>query len=238
MAARKKPQPQGKPKTFQALLTRKPGNLGWTIVAIPFDAAALWGVRGSIRVAGEINGFAFRTSLFPDGKGNHFLLVNRAMQKGGHTSAGMVASFRLAPDLDKPRFEAPAELMPAINQDRRLRRYFDSLTPSMRNDIARHVAEPKSPEARRRRAEQLAERLMSALLAERGELPPLLQAALIRNPVAKHGWDLMPPSKKRFHILGLTGYKSPESQQKRLAKTLEEAAHYAEKAAQRGKSGD
>jgi uncharacterized protein YdeI (YjbR/CyaY-like superfamily) len=223
-----------KEKTFRAPLVRKPGNLGWTIVAVPFDAAALWGVRGSIRVAGEINGFAFRTSLFPDGKGNHYLLVNRAMQKGGRASAGTVASFRLTPDLDKPRFEAPAELMPAINQDGQLRKYFDSLTPSMRNDIARYVAESKSPDARRRRAGQIAERLMTTLLAERGELPPLLQAALIRNPAAKRGWELMPPSKKRFHLIGLTGYKSPESQQKRLAKTLAEAMHYAEKAAQRG----
>jgi uncharacterized protein YdeI (YjbR/CyaY-like superfamily) len=233
-----KPQLKAKVKTFRAPLERKSGNLGWTVVRIPFDAAALWGVRGSIRVAGDINGYVFRTSLFPDGKGNHFLLVNRAMQKGGHASAGMTAAFRLAPDVDKPRVAPPPELMPAINQDRALRKYFDGLSPSMRNDIAHHVAEPKSADARRRRAERVAERLMTSMIAERGELPPLLQAALIRNPVAKRGWELMPPSKKRFHILGLTAYKSPESQQKRLAKTLEEAAHYAEKAAQRDKRSD
>jgi uncharacterized protein YdeI (YjbR/CyaY-like superfamily) len=227
---------KAKEKTFRAALERKPGNLGWTIVRVPFDAAAVWGKRGNIRVAGEINGFAFRTSLFPDGNGNHFLLVNRAMQKGGRATAGTVAQFSMARDSDKPRFEVPPELMPVINQDRALRKYFAGLTPSMKNDIARYVAEPKSPDVRRRRAEKLAERLMSALLAERGELPPLLQAALVRNPTAKRGWDLMPPSKKRFHLLGLTGYKSPESQQKRLAKTLEEAAHYAKKAEQRGVS--
>jgi uncharacterized protein YdeI (YjbR/CyaY-like superfamily) len=230
MAPAAKPRKEAKEKTFRAPLVRKPGNLGWTIVAIPFDAVALWGVRGSIRVRGEINGFAFRTSLFPDGKGNHFLLVNRAMQKGGRASSGMVATFNLAPDLEKPRFEIPKELMPVINQDRQLRKYFDGLTPSMRNDIARNVAEPKSPDARRRRAEKLAERLMTTMLAERGELPPNLQAALARDPRLKRGWELMPPSKKRFHLIGLTGYKSPESQQKRLAKTLEEVAHYAKKA--------
>jgi uncharacterized protein YdeI (YjbR/CyaY-like superfamily) len=233
-----KPQLKAKVKTFRAPLERKAGNLGWTVVRIPFDAAALWGVRGSIRVAGDINGFVFRTSLFPDGEGNHFLLVNRAMQKGGHASAGMIAAFRLAPDVDKPRVAPPPELMPAINQERALRKYFDGLSPSMRNDIAHHVAEPKSADARRRRAERVAERLMTSMIAERGELPPLLQAALIRNPAAKRGWELMPPSKKRFHILGLTAYKSAESQQKRLAKTLEEAAHYAKKAAQHGKASD
>ena len=224
-----KPQPKNKEKTFRAALERKPGNLGWTIVRIPFDAAAFWGIRGSIRVAGEINGFAFRTALFPDGKGNHFLLVNRAMQKGGHASAGAMASFRLAQDSAKPRFEPPPELTKAINQDRALRKYFDKLSPSMRNDVARYVSEAKSPESRAKRAEQIAERLMTTMLGERGELPPLLQSALARNPRLKRGWDLMPPSKKRFHIIGVTGYKSPESQQKRLAKTLEEAMQYARK---------
>lgn len=228
-----KPPPKAKEKTFRAALERKPGTLGWTIVRIPFDAAAFWGVRGSIRVTGEINGFAFRTSLFPDGKGNHFLLVNRAMQKGGRATAGLVAQFRLAPDFEERRYQPPPELMPVINQDRALRKYFDGLTPSTKNDIARYISEPKSPEARRRRAEQLAERLMSVLLAERGELPPLLQAALVRNPTATRGWELMPPSKKRFHLLGLTAYKSPESQQKRLAKTLQEAMQYAKKAEDR-----
>src|ERR1051326_7508766 len=111
MAPAAKPRNAAKEKMFRAPLVRKPGNLGWTIVAIPFDAVTLWGVRGSIRVRGEINGFAFRTSLFPDGKGNHFLLVNRAMQKGGRASAGMVGTFKLAPDLEKPRFEMPKELM-------------------------------------------------------------------------------------------------------------------------------
>jgi len=228
-----KPQSKSNEKTFRAALERKPGNLGWTIVRIPFDAAAVWGARGSIRVAGEINGFAFRTSLFPDGKGNHFLLVNRAMQKGGRVSAGTIANFRLAADSAKPRFEPPRELMPAINQDRALRKYFDKLSPSMRNDISRYVSEPKNPESRAKRAEQIAERLMTAMLGERGELPPNLQAALARDERLKRGWELMPPSKKRFHIIGLTGYKSPESQQKRLAKTLEEVAHYAKKAEQR-----
>lgn len=224
-------------REFRATLERLDNNLGWVVVRIPFDATRLWGTRGQVRVKGAINGFDFATTLFPTGDGRHMLLVNRKMQKGGHTEAGLAAAFRLEPDHEKRRIELPAELMPAINQDRQLRKYFDGLTPSMRRDIARHASEPKSPEARARRAEQIAERLMTTLLAERGELPPLLQAALVRNPGLKRGWDLMPPSKKRFHILGLTGYKSPESRQKRLAKTLEEAAHYAEKAVQHGKSG-
>ena len=63
-------------------------RLNWVIVHIPFDAAKCWGLRGQIKVKGEINGFAFRTSLFPTREGWHFLLVNKRMQKGARAFGG------------------------------------------------------------------------------------------------------------------------------------------------------
>lgn len=223
-------------RQFRATLERLDNGLGWVVIRIPFDSVRAWGSRGQVRVKGTINGFAFRTTLFPSGDGRHMLLVNKKMQKEGRTSAGDSAGFSLEPDREERTVESPPELLKAINQDRQLRRYFDGMSPSMRRELGKYAAKPKSPESRTRRAEQIAERLMTTMLAERGELPPLLQAALLRNLKAKRGWELMPPSKRRFHILGLTGYKSPESQQNRLAKILDEAMHYAEKAARRGKS--
>jgi uncharacterized protein YdeI (YjbR/CyaY-like superfamily) len=231
-----KPKASGPARRFRATLERLDNGLGWVGVRIPFDAARLWGRRGQVRVKGTINGFEFANTLFPTGDGGHVLLVNRKMQKGGRTEAGLAASFDVQPDTTERRIEVPAELTLAIDQDRGLRKYIDSMNPSTRREIAKWVAQPKSAEARARRAEQIAERLMTTMLAERGELPPLLATALARNPQAKRGWDLMPPSKKRFHLIGLTGYKSPESRQKRLAKTVDEAMHYAETADRRGGS--
>src|SRR5262245_27823205 len=71
-------------KSFGARLESANNKLGWTVVRIPFDVAKVWGKRGQMRVQGDINGFTFRTSLFPDGQGHHTLLVNKAMQKGGN----------------------------------------------------------------------------------------------------------------------------------------------------------
>ena len=75
-----------------------PGRLGWTIVRVPFDVAKLWGSRGALRVRGEINGFDFRTSLFPTGQGTHYILINKKMQQGGAAHAGEQAEFTLEPD--------------------------------------------------------------------------------------------------------------------------------------------
>lgn len=75
-------------KKFTATLERMPGRLGWTIVRVPFDVSKLWGSRGALRVRGEVNGFEFRTSLFPTGRGTHYILINKKMQKGGGCPRG------------------------------------------------------------------------------------------------------------------------------------------------------
>jgi uncharacterized protein YdeI (YjbR/CyaY-like superfamily) len=63
------------------------------------------------------------------------------------------------------------------------------------------------------------------------ELPPVLQAALQRNPKACAGWELMPPSQRRWHLFGIFGYRNPESRARRVAKAVEAMLEYAQKRA-------
>ncbi|OLC90292.1 MAG: hypothetical protein DMG35_07200 [Acidobacteria bacterium] len=210
-------------KSFKAILERMQSNLGWVIIRIPFDVSKIWGVRGQLRVKGQINGFAFRTSLFPTGRGYHYLLVNKRMQAGAKTAPGMAARFRLEPDTEERKAILPAELKRALSQDRSLRRWFDNLSYSIRRWIAVWVAQPKSAEACVRRAEQIAEQLLTTMEAER-ELPPVLKAAFARDPRAFEGWQRMSPSHRRHHLLGIFYYRSPEARDRRIAKMLEEAA--------------
>ena len=44
--------------------------------------------RGTVPIAGTINGFPFRTSVMPDGKGSHSMMVNKAMRAGGKVGPG------------------------------------------------------------------------------------------------------------------------------------------------------
>src|SRR3954471_7609181 len=98
MPASKSASGSSQGKSFEAVLERMPDRLRWVIARIPFDAAKLWGKRGQIKVQGEINGFTFSTTLFPDGQGGHFLLVNKKMLHGGKTAPGLSAKFLLQPD--------------------------------------------------------------------------------------------------------------------------------------------
>lgn len=215
-----------------------PGRLNWTIVPIPFDAAKIWGNRGQLRVRGEINGYEFQTSLFPDGKGGHYLLVNRQMQKGGHAQAGNLARFLLKPDSAKRAVGIPAELLRELRQSKPLMRFFESFNNSNRNWIAQWVAGAKRAETRKRRAEQIAERLMETLEAER-ELPPMLRIALARNAKARAGWEKIPPGQRRAHLLGIFYYRNVEARTRRVEKAIQMMEQYAEgKAARKRASED
>ena len=213
-------------KSFKATLERMPSNLGWVIVRIPLDVPKVWGTRGMLKVKGEINGFAFRTSLFPTGKGYHYLLVNKRMQAGAGARPGSVAQFRLEPDMEKRIATVPAELQRILNEDRSLRRWFDQLSYSIRKWITDRVVQVKSAEARVRRAEQVAEQLMATMEAER-ELPPILKLAFAREPRALAGWQRMSPTHRRGNLLAIFYYRTPEARDRRIAKIIEDALAFA-----------
>ncbi len=215
-------------KTFDALLEPSGDRLKWTIVRVPPDVAKVWGVRGRLKVKGQINGFGFRTSLFPTGKGGHILMVNKKMQAGGKARPGAKARFRLEPDTSPREVSPPAEWLKVLRTSKTLEKYYQSLNYSTRHEIAKWIAEGKQGETRRRRSDQMAERLMQVMEGER-ELPPVLQVTLDGNPRARAGWELMPPSQRRFHLFGISYYRNPESRARRVAKAVEAMLEYAEK---------
>ena len=158
-------------KSFTAELEPLRSALGWVIARVPFDVVKAWTVRRGLRVRGEIlfvngkaGGFAFRTSLFANtGGGGHFLLVNKKMQAGAGATVGSKVRIRLEPDMEERAAVVPAELALAMKGDRRLRKWFDKLSYSMRREIGVWAMEPKTAEGRRRRAEAIAERMLLTL---------------------------------------------------------------------------
>jgi uncharacterized protein YdeI (YjbR/CyaY-like superfamily) len=209
-------------KRFRGVLEPDNTNLKWTIVKLPFDPRNAWPTRNRLRIRGTINGFAFRTSLFGSAQGGHYLLVNKQMQKGSGVGMGGMAEIALEPDLEERATAVPPELAKLLRQHSKLRKWYEQLSPSAHADIARTINGPKSPEARLRRAEQTAERLMLAMEGER-ELPPILQMEFARCPQARAGWDAMTPVQRRGHLLGIFYYQSPEAREKRARKAVEEA---------------
>jgi uncharacterized protein YdeI (YjbR/CyaY-like superfamily) len=215
----------GQTKSFRAILEKGDRALGWTIVRVPFDPAQAWKQMVRLRVRGDINGFAFRTSLFPDARGGFHLLVNRAMQEAAAVRLGDTADFRLAPDLDPREAELPDDLAVLLDEEPGLREWYGGLTEYMRREIGKWVMGVKSDEARMRRAEQMAERLLATMEGER-ELPPAIQVAFRTRPKAKAGWARMTPTQRRGELLAVFYYRTVEAWQRRIEKLCEVAERH------------
>lgn len=181
-----------------------------------------------LKVKGEINGFAFRSSLFPTGKGGHILLINKRMQAGAKAAPGNSAQFRLERDTEQRTVVVPLELKRILAEDRCFRRWFDQLNYSTQKYVADWVTDVKSAEARVRRAERVAEQLLSTMEAEQ-ELPPLLQRVLLPGSLAREGWERMSLAQKRGHLLGIFYYRTPAARGRRLDKMLADASEIAKR---------
>ena len=211
------------PKSFRAVLESAGKPLYWVVVRVPFDLKKQWPEWRNRRVRGEINGFAFRTSLFPGSQGEGFtLLVNRRMQAGAKARPGDRVQIRLEPDLEQQQVVLPLELTAALKGDRQLQTWFNGLSPSMRKGYAGMVEQARSAETRRSRAEKVAEIALLAMEGER-ETPPLLRALFQQHPRAETGWKAMTPTQRRGHLLGIFYYQTVEGRENRARKAVEQA---------------
>lgn len=211
-------------RTFEAVLEKGDRSLGWTIARVPFLPSDVWPEMLRLRVCGEMNGFPFRTSLFPDASrpGMYFLLVNRTMQQGGSADLGSSATFVLRPDFQERPAELPDELGALLDEEEGLRDWYDHLSEYARRELGKWIGAVKSDEARLRRCEQTAERLLGAMEGEK-ELPPVIAAAFRRRPKARTGWEKMTATQRRSELLAVFHYQSPEAREKRVAKLCEVA---------------
>lgn len=220
----------GKPsqKSFTAVLEPDGTQLRWVIARVPFNMAKVWPERRGRRVRGDIEGFPFRTSLFPDPRGKgQILLVNKKMQAGAHARAGSKVRIRMEPDLEDRPALIPQELNAILKGDRTLRKWFEALSPSMRREIGKWVDGAKSPSIRQSRAEKFAERMMLAMEGEQ-EPPPILRRIFQRDPRALSAWNMLTPTQRRNHLLGIFYYGTVEARERRAQKAVDEALRSAQ----------
>jgi uncharacterized protein YdeI (YjbR/CyaY-like superfamily) len=220
---------QSAAKRFRAVLEPLQGGLGWVVAWLPFDVEAAWKKMVRLRVKVEVGGQIFRTSLFADAqRGGHFVLVNKKMQKAAGAGLGAMVDFTIAPDLEERTPVVPPELAKLFKSQKRLANWYEGLSESMRWEIGKWIDGVKGAEARQRRVEQMAERLMLTMEGEK-ELPPVLEVAFRRVPAARKGWEVMTKVQRRSNLLAVFYYQSPEAREKRVRKVVEDCLKAANK---------
>jgi hypothetical protein len=223
-----------KVKRFRAALEPLGDGLGWVVAWLPFDPAAAWKTMVRQRVTVEVGGEVFRTSLFGGSRlsgsqesgtrrrEGYFLLVNKQMQRAAGGGVGAMVEFAVAPDLEPREAELPDELAALLEDEPGLRAWYGELSEYMRREIGKWVLGVKSEEARMRRAQQMAERLLATMEGER-ELPPVIAAAFRARPKARTGWAKMTPAQRRSELMAVFYYQTPEARRKRVEKLCDAA---------------
>src|SRR3954470_24731593 len=101
---------------FTAELERTQSSVGsWWVIYLSFNVREAFGSAGIVRVRGKVNEFAFQSSIFPNKRRGHFLVINEKMRKAvGVKEPGTLLDVEL--ELDGPaRMPAmPAEFASAL----------------------------------------------------------------------------------------------------------------------------
>ncbi len=142
-----------KVKRFRVLL-EKDENSEATGIRIPFSVEKEFGARARVPVRGTINGFAFRSSVFPMGGGDHYMVVNKDVRAGAKAKGGDTVSIVMERD-DEPRvITPPADFARALKTDKAASAAWDKLSYTHRKEYAKSIEEAKKPETRARRIEK------------------------------------------------------------------------------------
>ena len=118
---------------------------------IPFDAEKAFGTKARIAVRGTMNGFAFRTSILPNGDGSHHMMLNKTLLAGAEAEPGTSVDVVMEKDEESREVAAPRDVIAAIRGDRAAKEIWSAKTPTFRAEYILWVEEAKSPETRARR---------------------------------------------------------------------------------------
>jgi hypothetical protein len=147
-----KTTPMRTAKSFRVLLEQNEGSTA-TAITIPFDVPEVFGTRARVPVRGTVNGFPFRTSLFPMG-GRFIMVVNRETRAGAGVKGGDTINVSLERDTEPRIMEPPADLARALKSDKDAASAWDKLSYTHKKEFARAIETAKKPETRRRRIEK------------------------------------------------------------------------------------
>jgi hypothetical protein len=153
-------------KRFRVLLESKEGSevSGFTV---PFDVEKTFGTRARVPVRGTVNGFPFRSSLFPMG-GCHMMVVNRHLRAGARVKGGDTATVVLERDTEPRVIEPPADFARALKANKDAQTLWDKLSFTHRREHVEHIEDAKRPATRQRRIERSIQMLAAGKREPRG----------------------------------------------------------------------
>ena len=164
----------------------------WTLT-LPKNASAKLPSRGSTMVEGTINSFPFRAALEPNGKGSHWLRVNKTMLDAAGASPLDTVTVEIARAGEEPEIRVPMDLRKALAASPLAQAGWEDITSMARRDWIFSISSAKQPETRRRRIEKACDMLASG--KRRLCCFPGVKWLMKKNAKSCGMWLPLPPSK-------------------------------------------
>ncbi len=120
----------------------------WTIIKLPKNVSDKLPSRGMVMINGSINNFEFQAPLEPDGKGSHWLKVEKNMMQRIKGDAITIEA-----EVMKvwPEPKVPADLKKALASTKTAQATWMDITPNARWDWIRWIGSTKNLETRKKR---------------------------------------------------------------------------------------
>jgi hypothetical protein len=161
----------------------------WTILQLPESASSRLPSRAMNMVEGTVNGYHFQTVLEPDGKGSHWLLFDKTLQKATNAKAGDTVTVQLEPTKEWIEPELPMDLKKALASAPQAQKLWTAITPLAHWDWIRWIRATKVAETRKRHIEVAISKLRAGT-----RRPCCFNRNLCTEPFMTHNWKLLEPS--------------------------------------------
>lgn len=132
---------------------------GGVFFTLPRKESVKFGVRGRVPVVGTLNGYPFRSSIFPTGDGGHFMGLNKQVRDGASVEVGDRVKVTMEVDTAPRTVAIPPDLDKELAKSLTARVRFDKLSYTLRKEYAQWLESAKRPETRARRLKQILDKL-------------------------------------------------------------------------------
>lgn len=124
------------------------------LVRLPQEASARLPSRGQVAVHATLEGHPFETVVEPDGRGGHWVRVDRLLQEAVGIGPGDNLELTLVVALNWPEPDVPEDLARVLAEaPARIRDVWQDITPMARWEWVRWVQATRNPSTRQRRVE-------------------------------------------------------------------------------------
>ena len=133
----------------------------WSIIKIPKDQSVKLPSRGQVMVKGILNNYAFQTALEPDGRGSHWLHVDKSMQKSAKIQSGDTVTLAIEATKEWTEPTIPADISTVLKSNEQLQKLWDRVTPMARWEWIRWITSTAQLDTRKRRIETARSKLLA-----------------------------------------------------------------------------